>query len=132
MYGENDLCNTYDSSVINSLGNRGYTGYDCKECGCVEVLDVVEVGNPCPSIECWTYEEATQSCSMKTECATLSCDATNFGITFSSELFNLDNSGTTFAGGLAPAWDGVDSEWFFNAPLGESGMTYNINTDTNE
>lgn len=64
-------------------------------------------------------------------CASLSCGATGFDITFESELFNLDanQSPVTLVGGLSPAWDG--SQWSINAPLGESGMTYEIDNDDN-
>ena len=89
---------------------------------------------PCPSTECWTYDATTHTCSMKKDsdtCASLSCGATGFDITFESELFNLDanQSPVTLVGGLSPAWDG--SQWSINAPLGESGMTYEIDNDDN-
>lgn len=63
---------------------------------------------------------------MTGDCATLSCGATGFEITFQSALFNLDDgqSPATFAGGLSPTWDG--GKWVLNAPLGESGMGHSI------
>ena len=65
---------------------------------------------------------------MSGSCATLSCDSTQFDITFSSELFNLDTqSPGTFAGGLAPTWDG--SLWSFTTALGDNGMTYSIDSE---
>ena len=62
-------------------------------------------------------------------CATVSCGATGFDITFESALFNLDGAQqTTFAGGLSATWDG--SKWVLNEPLGESGMAHSIDVDS--
>ena len=59
-------------------------------------------------------------------CATLSCGATGFMISFQSALFNLDDDQVpaTFGGGLSPRWDG--EKWALNVALGQNGMTYNI------
>lgn len=92
----------------------------------------------CPSTECWTYNESTQMCSMKPECATLQCGATSFDVTFKSALFALEDnqpSGVKFAspfgGGVsAPAWD--SNQWTKNILLDSPAMTYEIDTDTNE
>ena len=87
----------------------------------------------CPSIDCWTYDETTQSCAIKSECATLTCGATAFDVTFKSALFNLDDNqnAVTLAGELiSPEWDGT--QWTSKVPLGENGMTYDVDADTNE
>ena len=85
---------------------------------------------PCPSKDCWTYDETTHTCTMTgNDCVTLSCGATGFDITFESALFNLaDGQQTTFAGGLSPTWDG--SQWVLNALFGESGMTHSIDAES--
>ena len=70
---------------------------------------------------------------MKTECATLTCGATAFDVTFKSALFNLDDNQSlvTMAGGIiSPVWEGA--QWTTNAPLGENGMTFAVDTDKNE
>ena len=70
---------------------------------------------------------------MEPACATLSCGATAFDVTFKSALFNLEEnqSSVTFAGGLpSPSWDGI--QWTTNAPLGLNGMTYNLDAENNE
>ena len=90
---------------------------------------------PCPTKECWLYDETSQECSMKGACATLTCGGTSFDITFKSALFDLaDNqSVVTFDGTVpAPAWTAVDQEWTATAPMGQNGMTYTIDTVTNE
>ena len=58
--------------------------------------------NPCPSAECWTHDASTNTCTIKAECATLTCGATAFDITFKSALFNLDDNQSivTMAGGM--------------------------------
>lgn len=63
-------------------------------------------------------------------CASLSCGATGFMITFPSTLYNLDDDQVpaTFSGGLSPKWDG--SKWSLNVALGQNGMTYNLDTTT--
>ena len=89
--------------------------------------EITTAVSPCPSTDCWTYDETTNTCSMTgTGCATLLCTGTGFEITFRSEVFNLDDgqSTATFAGGLSPTWDG--SKWVLNVSLGEIGMTHNI------
>ena len=94
---------------------------------------VEEAVSPCPSAECWTYDETTQSCEMVPACATLTCGATAFDVTFQSALFNLDadQSPVTLAGGLiSPEWDGA--QWTSNLPIGENGMTYAVDVDENE
>ena len=80
------------------------------------------VVTPCPSSECWTYDEKAHKCSMKSECATLACGATDMDISFQKELFNLDGDQATFAGSVTPSSDG-QSDWAFKAPLGTAGMT---------
>ena len=85
---------------------------------------------PCPTADCWTYDEETKACSMIPKCATLECGATSFDITFKSELFDLedDQSPVTFATGIAaPVWD--ETQWKANAPLDGDGVTYTINND---
>ena len=65
--------------------------------------------NLCPSTECWTYDESISTCLITNHqsCASLSCGATGFDLTFNSAMFNLDdNQQTTFAGGLSPTRDG--------------------------
>lgn len=70
---------------------------------------------------------------MKPTCATLTCGATAFDVTFKSALFNLDDNERSFpfAGEItAPVWDGT--QWTANVPLGLDGMTYNVDGDRNE
>ena len=70
---------------------------------------------------------------MKPSCATLTCGATAFDVSFKSALFDLDdnqNSVTLADGTIFPVWDGID--WTTNAPLGENGMTYHVDTNKNE
>ena len=61
-------------------------------------------------------------------CASLSCGATGFMISFQSSLFNLDDNQipAKFGGGLSPRWDG--DKWALNVALGQNGMSYNIDT----
>ena len=70
---------------------------------------------------------------MKPACATLTCGATEFDVTFQSALFNLDDdqSPVIFAGGLTPPlWN--ENQWTTNVPLGHDGMTYNVDSNKNE
>ena len=88
---------------------------------------------PCPTKACWTYNASTATCAMKAECATLQCGATGFDVTFQSALFDLEDNQSlvTFAGGIAsPVWD--TTEWTKTVALGSTGVTYDINTVTNE
>ena len=88
---------------------------------------------PCPTKACWLYNASTATCSMKAECATLQCGATGFDVTFQSALFDLedDQSLVTFDGGIAsPVWD--TTQWTKTVALGSTGVTYDINTTTNE
>ena len=91
----------------------------------------MNVVTPCPSTKSWTYDESTHTCSMTDEaCASFSCGATGFMITFPSTLYNLDDDQVlaTFVGGLSPEWDGF--KWALNVALGQNGMTYTIDTTT--
>lgn len=66
---------------------------------------------------------------MNNACASLTCGATAFDLSFKSALFNLDDgqSLVTVSGGLvSPTWGEVDQQWATNAPLGENGMTYTV------
>ena len=71
---------------------------------------------------------------MKRACATLTCGATAFDVTFKSALFNLEDNQNrvNFDGGIiSPSWDGV--QWNTNVPLCETGgMTYDIDADRDE
>ena len=123
--------------TFEQFSKDGYHPGHCVSCGCDPSMDPPGTGDsgaatvfPCPSSACWSYDEDTHACTMTGDCATLSCGATGFDITFESALFNLDDGQTStfFSGGLFPTWDG--SQWVLNAPLGESGMAHAIDADS--
>ena len=94
---------------------------------------IIVTSNPCPSTDCWTHDVPTNTCTMKIECASLTCGATGFDVTFKSALFNLEDNQSlvTMAGGVVePVWDGL--QWTTNSPLGENGMTYAVDGDRND
>lgn len=142
----------FPDARIQDFKSGGWHAGSCLQCGCVGFSMMISYPvpplpalpavpapavvtpapwTPCPSSDCWTYDEDTQTCSMVGTCATLECGATDMDITFSPELYNLEGKSATFAGGLAPTSDG-DSDWVLAAPLGTAGMTYIIDSDTNE
>jgi len=48
---------------------------------------------PCPSADCWTYENGTNGpvCSIKANCSELQCSSTAMTVSFNSQLFGLDD-----------------------------------------
>ena len=90
------------------------------------IFHLTFLGYPCPTADCWTFDEETNTCSMKDTCATIQCGATEFDITFTSALFHLedDQSPVNFAGGLTPAWDGT--QWATKVALDSTATTYTI------
>ena len=97
----------WEKRSFNSVGtytcrcNSGFNG-DGRTCSDVNkwMAENDVISNPCPSTDCWTYDESTQTCTMKPACATLTWAAA-FDITFKSALFDLGNNQCHYPFGAA-------------------------------
>ena len=140
---ENDMFESTMTTVHTAISNAGGTFISTDAEVSISVVatgaalqettpPINESPTVCPSAQCWTYDEQTHTCSMTSEtCASLSCGATGFEITFDSALFNLEDhqAPPPFAGGLSPTWNG--NKWSLNAPLEDTQMSYTIDTVLN-
>merc|ERR1712227_813307 len=84
--------------------------------------------NPFKSEECWDFDKAAGSCTMKKECTTVTCGAESMDVAVKSKLFGLD---TQEADKVAPKpdVDASDANGFNfkkSCKLGECEMTYKI------
>ena len=89
----------------------------------VDDFDIVH----CPSEDCWTYDEDTKQCSLKTNnpCWSLTCNYNQIRIEFESRLFGTedDESPSPFRGDTEPVWDETLAKWVVVCRIGECGMT---------
>jgi len=86
----------------------------------------------CPSTECWDYDSDSHVCSLKPSlaCSALVCLSDSMAITFSSNLFGInDNEPITWAGELEPSWNADGNAWGVSVGLGQGGMTHRIEGD---
>jgi len=77
----------------------------------------------CPSVQCWTFDEATASCILKPGCTNLKCGATSIRASFAEGAFG--GMRNVQVEGVTPIID-INNGFIFDCPLGECGMTHEV------
>jgi len=85
----------------------------------------------CPSLECWTFDAGTNTCTPRDECSTLECGAEGLKIGFVNGLFGIDNNGANFLGDQPTLVNETSGEWELTSAFGTNGMTFELDNSTN-
>merc|ERR1712227_643126 len=85
----------------------------------------------CPSLECWTFDAGTNTCTPKDECSTLECGAEGLKIGFVNGLFGIDNNGANFLGDQPTLVNETSGEWELTSAFGTNGMAFELDNSTN-
>jgi hypothetical protein len=110
--------------------NKGYT-CECNV-GWTRNTETQECESPCPSSECWEFDNDSQTCTLKQTCMTVTCDATEMTMGFNGKIFGVEDPSK-----ISPAPE-VDSaktngiHFIKTCTLGECGMTYKTVNDDAE
>jgi len=87
---------------------------------------------PCPSAECWEYNNGT--CTLIPGCSEITCGSDKIEVSFNSSLFGLTDadpnaqfySSSASGVGAFPTWDASSEKWIVTCKFGECGMTNEI------
>lgn len=82
----------------------------------------------CPSKACWNFNATTNECTMKNDCATLSCSGTSMDITFQKELYGVGEE-AEWASVAKPVW--ATDKYQHSSDLGTENMSYTIDQNNN-
>ena len=80
--------------------------------------------NPCPSDECWNYDDATKKCLLKSDiskCAILQCGGRDMSVIFTKSLFGRETGIASIT--PEPIIHGDDG-YFVQCQLGKCGMKH--------
>merc|ERR1712003_504184 len=128
---DNDECASPDTNNCheNAECTNNDGGYSCACVG--EYSGDGENCIICPSLECWTFNADTNTCTPKDECSTLECGAEGLKVGFVNELFGIGNSGANFLGDQPTLVNETTGEWELESAFGTNDMTFEINNVTN-